>query len=55
MKNHDIADSVFTACASCTVIAVGAALAVVLYEIVTVSVTLVESSMFAGSVWLRGF
>jgi len=43
MKTNNVAETLFTACATCTVVGVGAALAVLLYEILTISLTLVES------------
>jgi len=55
MKTIKLQDALFTACATCTVLAVGGALAVLLYEVLTLSVSLVESTMVAGDVWLRAF
>jgi hypothetical protein len=55
MKNHKLEDALLTGCASCTVVAVGAALTVLLYEVATLSVSFIESTMFAGNLWLRGF
>jgi hypothetical protein len=55
MKNKNLEDTLFTACATCTMLAVGTALTVLLYEVVTLSVSLAESAMFAANPWLRGF
>ena len=55
MKNKNLEDTLFTACATCTLLAMGAALTVLLYEVVTLSVSLAQSTTFAANPWLRGF
>jgi hypothetical protein len=54
MKNSKPEDAVFTFCASCTVLAAGAALAALLYEAITVVIPLAASMMFSAECALRG-
>jgi len=53
MNNRNSEDVLFDACASCTVIAVGAALAALLYQLFTLTVSLFESMMRSADVALR--
>jgi hypothetical protein len=53
MNTSKSENAVFDICASCTVIAVGAALAALLYELFTLTVSLFESMLWSANVALR--
>lgn len=53
MKNNTSQDAIFDACASCTVIAIGAAFAALLYHLFILTVSLFESMMWSSDLALR--
>lgn len=53
MNNRNSEDVLFDACASCTVIAIGAAFAVLFYHLFTLAVSLLESTMRSADFALR--
>jgi hypothetical protein len=54
MKNTRLEDTLFATCASCSIVAAGAALAALLYEVVVLW-AIVHSTLVGADVWTLGF
>jgi len=54
MTNKKPEDALFDTCASCTIVAAGAAFAALLYYLFTIAVSVLESSLTLAEATLRG-